>query len=48
MQNDTEQQQRREYRRPADPQVVASVPESANGYFGGGQDFGNYSSQIAT
>jgi hypothetical protein len=34
--------QRREYRRPAAPEVVATVPDAANGYLPSGQDFGFY------
>lgn len=36
---------RREYRRPAAPEVVATVPEAAAAYaYYGGQDLGFYSS----
>ncbi|MFZ9042947.1 MAG: hypothetical protein ACO225_14855 [Ilumatobacteraceae bacterium] len=39
-----EPQPRREYRRPAAPQVVATVPEATSSYYGSGQDFLGYAS----
>ena len=40
--------QRREYRRPAAPEVVASIPSAAASYSGVGQDLQFYASGITT